>query len=54
LRPWGGADIDYAKERRLLFVGMTRATTQLVLTGASRRAFRGETREPAAQQLTLL
>ena len=34
LRPWRGAEIDYAEERRLLFVGMTRATTRLVLTGA--------------------
>jgi uncharacterized protein (TIGR00375 family) len=42
LRPWGGAEIDYAEERRLLFVGMTRATTRLVLTGAERRVIRGE------------
>jgi superfamily I DNA/RNA helicase len=41
LRPWGGAEIDYAEERRLLFVGMTRATTRLVLTGAARRVIRG-------------
>jgi DNA helicase II / ATP-dependent DNA helicase PcrA len=45
LRPWGGAEIDYAEERRLLFVGMTRATTRLILTGASKRTFRGELRE---------
>jgi superfamily I DNA/RNA helicase len=47
LRPWGGADIDYAEERRLLFVGMTRATTRLILTGASKRTFRGSTSESA-------
>ena len=47
LRPWGGADIDYAEERRLLFVGMTRATTRLILTGAARRVFRGQTRDAA-------
>jgi ATP-dependent DNA helicase UvrD/PcrA len=45
LRPWGGADIDYDEERRLLFVGMTRATTRLVLLTAARRQVRGETRE---------
>jgi hypothetical protein len=37
LRPWPGAEIDYAEERRLLFVGMTRATTRLVLSGGSAR-----------------
>jgi DNA helicase II / ATP-dependent DNA helicase PcrA len=42
LRPWAGAEIDYAEERRLLFVGMTRATTRLILTGAERRMLRGE------------
>ena len=47
LRPWGGAEIDYAEERRLLFVGMTRATTRLILTGAARRTFRGSTSETA-------
>jgi DNA helicase-2/ATP-dependent DNA helicase PcrA len=45
LRPWAGAEIDYAEERRLLFVGMTRATTRLVLTGAGRRMVRGELTE---------
>jgi uncharacterized protein (TIGR00375 family) len=45
LRPWKGADIDYAEERRLLFVGMTRATTRLVLTGAGKRVLRGEASE---------
>jgi superfamily I DNA/RNA helicase len=47
LRPWGGAEIDYAEERRLLFVGMTRATTRLILTGAAKRTFRGETGDAA-------
>jgi DNA helicase II / ATP-dependent DNA helicase PcrA len=37
LRPWPGAEIDYAEERRLLFVGMTRATTRLVLSGVTSR-----------------
>lgn len=45
LRPWAGAEIDYAEERRLLFVGMTRATTRLILTGAQRRMIRGELTE---------
>ena len=42
LRPWRGAEIDYAEERRLLFVGMTRATTRLTLLTAARRMMRGE------------
>jgi superfamily I DNA/RNA helicase len=37
LRPWNGADVDYAEERRLAFVGMTRATTRLILSGAASR-----------------
>ena len=37
LRPWPGAEIDYAEERRLLFVGMTRATTRLILSGVTGR-----------------
>jgi len=41
LRPWTGAEIDYAEERRLLFVGMTRATTRLVLLTAAERPIRG-------------
>jgi len=41
LRPWGGAVSDYAEERRLLFVGMTRATTRLVLLTAAQRSVRG-------------
>jgi superfamily I DNA/RNA helicase len=45
LRPWRGAEIDYAEERRLLFVGMTRATTRLTLLTAAKRTLRGE---PAA------
>jgi superfamily I DNA/RNA helicase len=47
LRPWGGAEVDYSEERRLLFVGMTRATTRLVLTGAARRVIRGTLTECA-------
>jgi superfamily I DNA/RNA helicase len=42
LRSWHGADVDYAEERRLLFVGMTRATTRLTLFSAARRMLRGE------------
>ena len=41
LRPWGGAIADYAEERRLLFVGMTRATTRLILLTAAKRSVRG-------------
>jgi len=41
LRPWRGAEVDYAEERRLLFVGMTRATTRLVLLTAAERSIRG-------------
>jgi superfamily I DNA/RNA helicase len=37
--------VDYAEERRLLFVGMTRATTRLILTSADKRVIRGEARE---------
>ena len=39
---WHGAEVDYAEERRLLFVGMTRATTRLTLLTAARRTLRGE------------
>ena len=42
LRPWRGAEVDYAEERRLLFVGMTRATTRLTLLTAAHRTLRGE------------
>jgi len=45
LRPWAGAEVDYAEERRLLFVGMTRATTRLVLLTAERRSIRGSVTE---------
>jgi superfamily I DNA/RNA helicase len=41
LRPWSGAVADYAEERRLLFVGMTRATTRLVLMTAAERSIHG-------------
>jgi len=41
LRPWHGAEVDYAEERRLLFVGMTRATTRLVLLTAAERSIHG-------------
>ncbi|HEX6756287.1 MAG TPA: 3'-5' exonuclease, partial [Mycobacteriales bacterium] len=34
-----------AEERRLLFVGMTRARTHLVLSSAARRTVRGEARD---------
>jgi superfamily I DNA/RNA helicase len=36
------AEVDYAEERRLLFVGMTRATTRLTLLTAAKRTLRGE------------
>jgi DNA helicase-2/ATP-dependent DNA helicase PcrA len=36
------AEVDYAEERRLLFVGMTRATTRLMLLTAAKRTLRGE------------
>jgi superfamily I DNA/RNA helicase len=45
----GGTDpgeADVAEERRLLFVGMTRARTHLLLSHARRRTARGELREP--------
>jgi superfamily I DNA/RNA helicase len=45
LRSWRGAEVDYAEERRLLFVGMTRATTRLTLLTAARRTLRGEVTE---------
>ncbi|HEY6745661.1 MAG TPA: 3'-5' exonuclease, partial [Mycobacteriales bacterium] len=38
---------DTAEERRLLFVGMTRARTHLALSGATRRTVRGRVTEPA-------
>jgi uncharacterized protein (TIGR00375 family) len=45
LRSWRGAEVDYAEERRLLFVGMTRATTRLTLLTAAKRTLRGEVTE---------
>jgi uncharacterized protein (TIGR00375 family) len=45
LRAWQGAEVDYAEERRLLFVGMTRATTRLILLTAGRRTVYGETKD---------
>jgi DNA helicase II / ATP-dependent DNA helicase PcrA len=45
LRSWRGAEVDYAEERRLLFVGMTRATTRLTLYTAAKRTLRGEVME---------
>ena len=47
LRTWQGQETDYAEERRLLFVGMTRATAKLTLLTAARRTIRGETRDCA-------
>jgi DNA helicase II / ATP-dependent DNA helicase PcrA len=47
LRSWRGAEVDNAEERRLLFVGMTRATTQLTLLTAAKRTLRGEPTECA-------
>jgi DNA helicase II / ATP-dependent DNA helicase PcrA len=45
LRSWRGAEVDYAEERRLLFVGVTRATTRLTLYTAAKRTLRGELTE---------
>src|SRR5690606_8384734 len=42
------ADVDAEEERRLLYVGMTRASRLLYLTRARRRVLYGETRTPAA------
>jgi DNA helicase-2/ATP-dependent DNA helicase PcrA len=42
------ADADLAEERRLLFVGMTRARARLFVTCAGRRARHGSTREAGA------
>ncbi|MGH3165967.1 MAG: ATP-dependent helicase, partial [Trebonia sp.] len=47
LRAWQGGETDYAEERRLLFVGMTRATAKLTLLTAARRTIYGETRDCA-------
>ncbi|MBI4878772.1 MAG: ATP-dependent helicase, partial [Planctomycetes bacterium] len=40
-------DRDLAEERRLFFVGMTRARERLILSHARRRAWRGARREMA-------
>ena len=46
---WGSDDeVDVAEERRLFFVGMTRARSRLYLSMASRRHSRGEARETKA------
>jgi DNA helicase-2/ATP-dependent DNA helicase PcrA len=42
-----GAEDRAAEERRLLFVGMTRARTHLALSGVRRRTVRGRLTEPA-------
>ena len=41
---WGD-DLDEAEERRLFFVGMTRAKTQLYLSHAQKRLWRGRLSE---------
>jgi DNA helicase II / ATP-dependent DNA helicase PcrA len=46
LRPLAGAEL--AEERRLLFVGMTRARARLFVTCAARRTRHGSTREAGA------
>jgi DNA helicase II / ATP-dependent DNA helicase PcrA len=42
---WPGSDPDLAEERRLFFVGITRAQTRLYLFHSRKRTLRGETRE---------
>jgi DNA helicase-2/ATP-dependent DNA helicase PcrA len=42
---FGSEDADLAEERRLFFVGMTRARERLILSHARRRAWRGPARE---------
>ena len=44
---FGDEPVDAAEERRLLFVGMTRARTHLALSAARRRTVRGRITEPA-------
>jgi DNA helicase-2/ATP-dependent DNA helicase PcrA len=44
---WGGATEDEGEERRLFFVGMTRARSHLFLSHAARRTRHGVTREAA-------
>jgi len=41
-----GQEVDLEEERRLLYVGMTRAQDKLVLTHARKRFLFGETRQP--------
>jgi DNA helicase-2/ATP-dependent DNA helicase PcrA len=46
---WGDADdLDVAEERRLFFVGLTRARDRLFLSHARRRLWRGKVREMTA------
>ncbi|MEE8139207.1 MAG: UvrD-helicase domain-containing protein [Thermoanaerobaculia bacterium] len=45
---WSQGEVDLDEERRLFFVGMTRARSRLFLTLARRRAWRGRVRETAA------
>ncbi len=45
LRWPGGDDVDTAEERRLLFVGMTRARQRLFLSHARKRLWNGEVRD---------
>ncbi len=47
---WAGGDVDFDEERRLFFVGMTRAGSWLVLTRARQRVWRGRVREPSASR----
>ncbi len=42
---WPGSDPDLAEERRLFFVGITRAESRLFLFHSRKRTIRGETRE---------
>ncbi len=42
---WPGDDSDTAEERRLLFVGMTRARQRLFLSNARKRLWNGEVRD---------
>jgi superfamily I DNA/RNA helicase len=44
---FGDEEVNAAEERRLLFVGMTRARTHLALSGTRRRTVRGRVTEPA-------
>jgi len=48
LRWGGGAGADIAEERRLLYVGMTRARQRLLLSYARKRRWRGKVREMEA------